>query len=65
MFFKKSNSLYTSRPNEKAVCQIMLDGQPIFWEFWIEAYEFNMQQGLHIFRGLTKDHVYLNAPLKM
>ena len=57
--------MYSSRATDKAVWQLTLDGKNIYWDFLIEAYEFNMSHDLRIFRGLIKDHVYLNIPLKM
>ena len=44
---------------------LKLDGQPIVWEHFEGAFDFNTQSGLRIHRHLTKEHVTLTPSNKM
>ena len=63
VFKKIRNSLLASSPTGKR--QICLDGFPIYWVFFQEAYEFNSRREWRYFHKLTRHHVYLNAQAKM
>lgn len=63
VFKKIRNSLLSSTHNGKR--QIMLNGQPIYWSFFQDAYKFNVEREFRFFHRLTRAHVYLNAQAKM
>ena len=63
VFKKIRNSLLSSALGGKR--EIVLDGQPIFWCYFQDAYLFNVQREFRFFHRLTRQHVYLNAQAKM
>ena len=63
VFKKIRNSLLSSTPTGKR--QILLNGQPIYWSYFQEAYLYNIKREFRYFHHLTRDHVYLNAQAKM
>ena len=63
VFKKIRNSLLSSSPTGKR--QILLNGSPIFWQFFQEAYMYNIKREFRYFKALTREHVFLNSQAKM
>ena len=63
VFKKIRNSLLSSVPNGKR--QLILQGSPIFWHYFQEAYLYNVRREFRFFNRLTRDHVFLSAQGKM
>ena len=43
----------------------MLDGKVILWDHFIQAYNFNNETDLHLYRQLSKSHIYPTQAEKM
>ena len=63
VFKKIRNSLLSSSTNGKR--QICLDGTPIYWCYFQDAYRYNVRRDFRFFHKLTHQHVFLNAQAKM
>ena len=62
---KIRNSVLSSRSTSTSKRQLLLNGKYIFWEHFERAYEFNNKTHLRLYRKLSKEHVYVDAPGKM
>ena len=62
---KIHNSILGSSENPKAVCSLKINGKLILWDHFIWAYQFNNDTDLHLYRQLSRDHVYPSQPEKM
>lgn len=64
---KVRNSLYSSRLVNKTSGgrHLVLDGQSIVWDAWLEAEKYNREFGIRMHRKLTLDHVHLQNAAKM
>ena len=62
---KIRNSLLSSRSDPKSKRQLLLQGKYILWEQIEKAFEFNCKSHLRLYRRLTRDHIYVDAPGKM
>ena len=62
---KIRNSVFSSSLSEKAKRSLLLNGHPIVWEHFIEAYNFNKLHSFRLYRRLTKEHIHLTTTNKM
>ena len=67
--FKKIRNGIESSKQENSTTKkgryLLLQGQPIVWEHFEGAFDFNTQSGLRIHRHLTKEHISLTPGNKM
>ena len=62
---KIQNSIMSSQPDAMSKRQLFLDGHYIFWDHFEEAYRFNCQNSLQIYRKLMKEYIEVTASGKM
>ena len=62
---KICNSIFSSRKDGKSVRQLKFNAHFIFWEHFIDVYEFNCCSDLRLYHKLSKEHVELNNTGKM
>ena len=62
---KIRNAVLSSRSTGTSKRQLLLNGKYIFWEHFERAYEFNSKTHLRLYRKLSRDHVFIDAPGKM
>lgn len=65
VFKKIRNSLFSSSNKPESKRTLILNNHEILWEHFERAANFNNQHSFRIYRRLTKEHVCLNAQLKM
>ena len=62
---KIRNSIFLSTLDPNGKRCFILDGEPIIWDHFVKAFEFNKSCTLRLYRKLTKEHIFLTDSGKM
>lgn len=64
---KLRNNIEASKREHKSSAgrYLVLNGKPVVWDHFEEAYQFNLQSGFRIHKKLTKEHLELTSASKM
>lgn len=60
------NNILKSGIRKGSTCHLALrTGEPIQWQMWIVAYNWDRQNAFHIHRRLSNDHIFPSQQTKM